>query len=97
MKSKLIGVPSSGNLFDTNVKKNAVNKMFYKNFTKKLTNEKISKENTANDSIHLKSDLIKKTSSGNINTNDYVINSMNKSKIVAKISRSVLNSQNFKN
>lgn len=97
VKSRLIGVPSSGNLFDTSMKKSNVNKMIYKNFTKKLTNERISKQNTSNDSIHIKSEFIKKTSNGNIITNDNITNSINKSKIVAKIYKGVVSNHNLKN
>lgn len=97
LKSRLIGVPSSGNLFDTSMKKSNVNKIMYKNLTRKVTNERISKENTSIDSIHLKSEFIKKTSNGNIITNDNITNSINKSKIVAKIHRGIVSSNNLKN
>jgi hypothetical protein len=97
LKSKLIGVPSSGNLFDSSIKKNNENKMMYKNLSRKLTSERISKENISNDSIHIKSQFIKRTSVGNIITNDNVTNSINKSKIVAKIYKGVVSNHNLKN
>jgi len=96
LKSRLIGVPSSGDLFDTSMRKSNVNKMIYKNITKKMNIEKISKENTSNDSINIKSEFIKKTSFGDIITNDNMKNSINKSMIVAKI-RGVVSNNHHNN
>lgn len=97
LKSKLIGVSSSGNLFDSSIKKSNVNKMIYKTLAKKSTRERISKENTCNESIHIKSEFIKKTSIGSIITNENNSNSINKSRVVAKIFKDVVSNHNFKN
>ena len=95
LNSRLIGVPSSGNLFDSSIRKSNASKFINKNLARKLTNERISKENTSNDSIHVKSEFMKKKSDGNIITKDNVTNSINKSKIARIYSR--VSYHNFKN
>ncbi len=100
LKSKLLGMPSSDNLFESNIKNNA-SKIFYKNISKKIiTNERITKENIINNdsSIHVNNEFFKKSNNPKFNTNDYaLINSLNKSKIVAKISKGGISGQNYKN
>ena len=90
---KLIAVPSSGNLFDND--KKHTNKILYKNISKKIIAERNSKQNNSNDSFQIKNEIIKKCN--NININEYMTSSLNKSKLVAKISKGVLNNQSYKN
>jgi len=85
-KSKLIAAPSAGNLFDSNMKRNP-NKIIYKNITRKT-----SEISNSNDSIKIKNDLVKKNYS-TVNNSEYMMKSINKGKLVSKISRQ----QSYKN
>ena len=74
------------------MKRNNTNKIIYKNITRKTTSEKSIKDNNSNDSIQIKNDLVKKNYS-TVNNSEYMINSVNKGKLVSKISRQ----QSYKN
>lgn len=83
LKSKLIGAPSSGNLFDSD-KKNS-KKILTKNISKKIINDRNNNQNTSNESLQIHNENMQK--SNNLKINDYLSNNLNKSKIVAKLSK----------
>lgn len=85
MRSKLISATSTGNLFDSNSKRNT-SKVIYRNPSRRNVSEKSLKEGASIDSIQTKNDNNKKNSSSNNNVNmsEYMINCVNKSKIITK-------------
>jgi len=82
-KSKLILNPSTGILFENEIKRNS-NKIIYKNITRKTTLDYCN----SNDSVQIINDINKKNSS-NTNISEYLVNNVNinKGKLVTKISR----------
>jgi len=90
MRAKIINNPSTGNIFDTSMKRDTSNKILYKNITRKIGSERNKNENVSNDSI--RNDVVKRNNS-NVNISDYLKNSLIKTKMTSKIS----NSKNYKN
>lgn len=92
--------PSTGNIFDTSMKRDNSSKILYKNITKKTMTgtERNKNDNVSSDSIQHqnqnqnRNDVIKRNNS-NVNIGDYMKNSVIKNKMVSKIT----NSKNYKN
>lgn len=93
IRAKLIANPSTGNIFDTTMKRDNSSKIIYKSANRNIGNKK-NIENVSNDSIHTKNDIIMKRNNSNINIGEYMRNSIIKSKITSKNSNNTKYNKN---
>ena len=93
MRAKLIANPSTGNIFDTTMKRDNSTKIINKIANRKIGIKK-NIENVSNDSILTKNDIVMKRNNSNLNIGEYMKNSIIKTKITSKVSNNTKYNKN---